>query len=843
MRFAKTAQATPIPGYRLLEPLGSGGFGEVWKCEAPGGLCKAIKFVYGNPNALDGQPLPAAEELKAIQHIKAIRHPFILSLDRVEVLDGDLVIVMELADRSLHDLLVQYREAGQPGIPRDELLGYLREAAEALDLMNAQYGLQHLDVKPRNLFLVSNHVKVADFGLVNSHGREGEPPPALQLGAITPLYAAPEAFSGAISRHCDQYSLAIVYQELLTGTLPHQGQNVRQLLLQHTQGEPDLGPLPETDRLLVARALAKDPAQRFASCTDFIRALLGLARQATSLPPNAGTDPSPNGLAETVNTPSALETTPVPRQRRRDDATTLSPGLGEGMLPGYRLLNRLRSNLVSEIWKAQAADGRARHIKLLYGFARSGGQSTDDAIARLASLQHPALTPLEMVQHDPGRLVVATDPVETTLWDRCRECQAQSWPGVPRRELLGYLRTAAEVLDHYAEHHDLQHLGLNPRAFALEDGRLRLMDFGLAQLLWAPAGQPLGQLNARYAAPELFDNTLSRGCDQYSLALIYQEMLTGAHPFRGQARGRGPVKPDLERLPPGDRALLARALEREPQQRWPSCTELVRALETASQEMGTGALAGSAEESAETGTANPPLRQILTELLAAAAVQSNMQDPHRAPLAAGGDSLKHRFQSRLTRGAVRQKLDQFRQQWNGQLVRDDEEAYVFQVLRSLSFWQRCIGKQAGLEVELRLLPAANLQVTSADVALHVKPFGCGSDQGAQLLNAMGPLLLESGDTCLQAMTERRVQKRLAWPHPLRVRFVLPNQELGEPVACRGKDIALTGIGFYLPPELPTQKITIELTAPFQPTALTLPANIIRVQRRPDGWYEVGASFA
>src|SRR5262249_28568054 len=153
-----------------------------------------------------------------------------------------------------------------PGIPRADLLNYLREAAEALDLMNDQFGLQHLDVKPRNLFLVSNHVKVADFGLVNSSGT-GKPgaPPVIQLGAVTPLYAAPEVMQGSISPQSDQYSLAIVYQELLTGELPFKGTSARQLLMQHVQGEPDLEALPASDRPVVARALAKDPRERFAS--------------------------------------------------------------------------------------------------------------------------------------------------------------------------------------------------------------------------------------------------------------------------------------------------------------------------------------------------------------------------------------------------------------------------------------------------------------------------------------------------------------------------------------------------------------------------------------------------
>src|SRR6185437_3689495 len=127
---------------------------------------------------------------------------------------------------------VECQNAGLVGIPRDDLFRYLRDAADGLDHMNEKHGLQHLDIKPRNLFLISGRVKIADFGLVKTLERS---PNGLSsvMGAVTPLYAPPETFTGAITDRSDQYSLAIVYQELLTGHRPFNGKNARQLANQH----------------------------------------------------------------------------------------------------------------------------------------------------------------------------------------------------------------------------------------------------------------------------------------------------------------------------------------------------------------------------------------------------------------------------------------------------------------------------------------------------------------------------------------------------------------------------------------------------------------------------------
>ena len=269
MSWIREANAEPITGYRLIEPLGSGGFGEVWKCEAPGGIYKAIKFVYGNLNSLDQDCIRAEQELRALQRIKEVRHPFICSLDRIESVDGELVIVMELAERTLHDVFVECQNAGMIGIGKDDLMRYLRDAAEALDYMNEKHGLQHLDVKPKNLFIIGDRIKVADFGLVKNLERSGSG----ILGGVTPLYAPPETFQGKISPYSDQYSLAIVYQEMLTGHRPFSAKNIRLLAQAHLTEEPDLRSLPELERPVIGRALSKDPLKRYSSCMAMMGAL------------------------------------------------------------------------------------------------------------------------------------------------------------------------------------------------------------------------------------------------------------------------------------------------------------------------------------------------------------------------------------------------------------------------------------------------------------------------------------------------------------------------------------------------------------------------------------------
>jgi serine/threonine protein kinase len=274
-----SAGLEPIPGYILRRRLGAGGFGEVWLADAPGGLKKAVKIVYGT---LDQER--AASELRSLQRIRQVTHPFLLSLERIEIVNSQIVIVTELAECSVQDRYQLFRNKDLPGIPRDLLLEYLRDAADALDFISQKHELQHLDVKPGNLLLIADRIKVADFGLVKDlHERNQS-----LVGGLTPSYAAPEIFDGRPNHRSDQYSLAIVFQEMLTGQMPFNGRTTAELARQHLSQAPDLTSLPPSDRPIILRGMSKNPLDRFSSCRQLIDQLSKVRSVAAVVPQEAG---------------------------------------------------------------------------------------------------------------------------------------------------------------------------------------------------------------------------------------------------------------------------------------------------------------------------------------------------------------------------------------------------------------------------------------------------------------------------------------------------------------------------------------------------------------------------
>jgi formylglycine-generating enzyme required for sulfatase activity len=261
--------ARPVADYELIERLGRGGFGEVWKAKGPGGFTVALKFIPLGDRA-------GSVELRALETMKDIRHAHLLDLFGAWVRDDLLIVAMQLADCTLLDRLVECQRQGQPGIPAAELYEQMRDAARGLDHLN-RLGIQHRDVKPQNLLLVGGSVKVADFGLAKLL----EQSVATNSGAMTPAFAAPEFVRGETSPRSDQYALAVSYCQLRGGRLPFVG-NHAQVLAGHLMEPPDLSMLPEEERPAVARALSKQPDERWPSCHDFVRALAAASAATTA---------------------------------------------------------------------------------------------------------------------------------------------------------------------------------------------------------------------------------------------------------------------------------------------------------------------------------------------------------------------------------------------------------------------------------------------------------------------------------------------------------------------------------------------------------------------------------
>jgi serine/threonine protein kinase len=427
-RVLREANAEPLPGYVLVERLGSGGFGEVWKCEAPGGGNKAIKFVLRNFGSDAANDSPRHQGALTLQRIHHLRHPSILAPDRVEMVGDDLVLVMDLAERHLHAVRDGWQERGHPGIPRDQLLAYLYDAAEALDVLQRQCDQSHLDVKPQNLLLFGNRIKLADCGLVQTLQELNAGDPAgVRIAGLHPLYTPPEMQLGISSRFSDQYSLAIVYQELLTGVAPFRGRNSRQLAFQHARAEPDLAALPEADRALVARALAKEPTQRYPSCLDFLRAL-------ASVLSSAGATAVDNKQINVTTSEIDLKSPDaVPAATPPNPSTP--PAAAPSLVAGYRFLNCLSRTAVSESWIVETPDGRQRLGRLIHGNAAEG-VAERRVLEHLASLRHPALLPVEVLHGEGGRILLIGELPDLTLRDLLHENQTHRLPGITRQELL-----------------------------------------------------------------------------------------------------------------------------------------------------------------------------------------------------------------------------------------------------------------------------------------------------------------------------------------------------------------------------------------------------------------------
>jgi serine/threonine protein kinase len=267
-----------VPGHVLTQKLGAGGFGEVWEARKADGSRVALKF----QDTRKRHSMQIQSEIRVLNGLRELCHPNIIQFHGVHANSHYLILSMERADGSLLDLRQTYQEEGMKTMPPEHALDLLEDAAQALDFLvdqklecfnAASPGLQHCDVKPSNLLVVGDTVKVADFGLCASTSWQTH----RNSWRGTLPYAAPELYRGKASVHTDQYALAVTFCELCIGERCF-------FPLDPTPGPPkmpiDLTKLRENEFRIVSRALAPNYTDRWPSCQEFINAL----RKAVQVP-------------------------------------------------------------------------------------------------------------------------------------------------------------------------------------------------------------------------------------------------------------------------------------------------------------------------------------------------------------------------------------------------------------------------------------------------------------------------------------------------------------------------------------------------------------------------------
>lgn len=531
-------------------------------------------------------------------------------------------------------------------------------------------------------------------------------------------------------------------------------------------------------------------------------------------------------------------------------------------LSGHQIFGCLGRSLFGEVWKVQGPDGRILAVHRIANLGKLHWWARNELrfAGLLKSARHPALVPVESVKKVRGSVLIFTECAEETLWERFEQCRSEGKPGIPRHELIGYCRDAAEALDHLNREYAIQHLALNPSCLWCQQGSLRVADYGLAQFLWAASGQPLAELNLHYAAPELRGSQINATCDQYSLARIYQHMLTGELS----------PPPDLGRLPPEDRETIRRALEHDPRRRFASCTELVNALEGADRHLLTRLPPASVDKPTRaaapppgfwdsgmvapiewpplaTGHNHPPdPEQLIVDLVHQAMSDARVRecDGMRCLVLEDG-SLQHTCAAWMTAEVAPQKLEGFIQRWHPEVLQADGDSYLFRVRSEPSLWQRLVGRQPAVDIKIHFAwPASHL---SKLTTITVQMFNRGSKRRNRqsALEQLGSALLKSLRSYLLASPEQRIHERFPFAYPVGIAPLYVSGGKGDAVRAMGNDISLSGISFFLPDKPPMPEVCIDfkiyLTS-LEVATVSIPAQVQRVQAIADGQFLVGTQF-
>lgn len=208
------------------------------------------------------------------------------------------------------------------------------------------------------------------------------------------------------------------------------------------------------------------------------------------------------------------------------------------------------------------------------------------ALRSIQGLRHRYLTRVFGCRRKGDILVVALEMGEENLEQRYQRYRAEGKPGIPQDELLTYTRQVGEALDYLYFTRKLLHRDVKPSNILLVKGVAKLCDMGLTKVLENEVGIHSGVASFDYAPPEFFEGKMVASSDQFSLASTYCVLLTGQNPFPGPDIRRIMLQhvmgtPQLEALPLDQQPVLKRALTRNPDDRFESCSHFVLALRRA----------------------------------------------------------------------------------------------------------------------------------------------------------------------------------------------------------------------------------------------------------------------
>jgi eukaryotic-like serine/threonine-protein kinase len=314
--------------YRVLRKLGAGGMADVYLAEDEElGRRVAIKIL-NDRHANDEQFVERFR--REAKNAAGLSHPNIVAIyDRGEA-EGTYYIAMEFLDgRSLKELLI-----ARGPMPIDDAIAYTRQILNALRFAHKK-GVVHRDIKPHNVMVdPDGRVKVTDFGIARAGASQ-----MTEAGAIvgTAQYLSPEQARGAaVDQRSDLYSVGVVLYEMLTGSVPFSGETPVEIAMKHLSDaprppstvRPDIS--PDLD-MIVLRALAKDPDDRFQSAEEMDAELARVAGggsvttetadAATAVLSGAALATAPTTIAPPRRPPGARRTTAYryeePPTRRR----------------------------------------------------------------------------------------------------------------------------------------------------------------------------------------------------------------------------------------------------------------------------------------------------------------------------------------------------------------------------------------------------------------------------------------------------------------------------------------------------------------------------------------------